>query len=80
MNLRKWGVAGAAILLAAMAGASVTFRPDRAIRIATGVVAHDVCSKTFVSGFDPQAVFSETVERDGLRRLRKVLRWQIDRT
>ena len=80
MNLWKWSVATIAILLAAMAGASVYFRPDRAIRVATAVVAHNVCSKTFVSGLDPQTTFSETVERDGLRRLRMVLRWQIDRT
>jgi CubicO group peptidase (beta-lactamase class C family) len=80
MNLRKWVVVAAAICIAALAGASVHFRPDRAIRVATGVVAHNVFSKTFVSGLDPQAVFSETVERDGLRRLRRVLRWQIDRT
>ena len=62
-------------LLAALAGASVYFRPDRAIRVATGVVAHNVCSKTFVSGLDPQAVFAEITERDGIRRLRRVLRF-----
>ena len=80
MNLRKWSVATVAILLAAIAGASVYFRPDRAIRVATGVVAHNVCSKTFVSGLDPQAVFSETIERDGIRRLRRVLRLKVDRS
>jgi len=80
MNLRKWSVATVAIVLAAMAGVSAYVRPDRAIRVATGVVAHNVCSKTFVSGLDPQAVFSETIERDGIRRLRRVLRLQVDRT
>ena len=54
-------------------------RPDRAIRVATGVVAHNVCSKIFVSGLDPQTVFAETAERDGIRRLRRVLRFQFDR-
>ena len=29
---------------------AVYFRPDRAIRVATGFVAHNICSKTFVSG------------------------------
>ena len=80
MNLRKWSVATVAILLAAIAGASVYFRPDRAIRVATGVVAHNVCSKTFVSGLDPQTVFAETVERDGIRRLRHVMRLRVDRS
>jgi CubicO group peptidase (beta-lactamase class C family) len=80
MNVRKWIVIAVAILLAALAGAGIRFRPDRAIRVATAVVAHNVCSKVFVSGLDPQTTLAETVERDGLRRLRMVLRWQIDRT
>ena len=51
------------------------FRPDRAIRVATGVVAHDVCSKTFVSGLDPQTVFAETTDRAGIR---GCLRWVLN--
>jgi len=74
---RSWTAVG--LLLTALAAAGIAFRPDRAIRVATGVVAHNVCSKTFVSGLDPQTVFSETIERDGLRRLRRILRFQIDR-
>src|SRR5258708_25326234 len=61
------------------AGACVVLRPDRAIRVATGVVAHNVCSKAFVSGLDPQTVFSETIEHHGLRRLRRLLKFQLDR-
>lgn len=78
MGWRSWTAVG--LLLAMSGGACVVLRPDRALRVATGVVAHNVCSKTFVSGLDPQTVFSETVERDGLRRLRRMLRFQIDRT
>jgi CubicO group peptidase (beta-lactamase class C family) len=55
------------------------FHPERAIGVATGYVAHNVCSKTFVSGFDPQTVFAETVEREGIRRLRPLLRLDLDR-
>ena len=77
MGWRSWIAIG--LLLTVSVGACVIFRPDRALRVATGVVAHNVCSKTFVSGLDPQTVFSETVERDGLRRLRRMLRFQIDR-
>ena len=77
MGWRSWIAVG--LLLTASVGACVIFRPDRALRVATGVVAHNVCSKAFVSGLDPQTVFSETVERDGLRRLRRMLRFQIDR-
>jgi CubicO group peptidase (beta-lactamase class C family) len=74
----KW--IAVALLLTVLAGTCVTYRPDRAIRVATGVVAHNVCSKSFVSGLDPQTVFSEAIERDGLRRLRSLLGFQIDRT
>lgn len=56
------------------------FRADRAIRIATGFVAHNVCSKTFVSGLDPQTAFTEISDRGGTRRLRHVLRFHVDRT
>ncbi|THD71046.1 MAG: class C beta-lactamase-related serine hydrolase [Bradyrhizobium sp.] len=67
------------LVVAALAAAGVVFRPDRAIRVATGVVAHNVCSKTFVSGLDPQTVFTETTDREGLRRLRRGLRYSVDR-
>ena len=78
MGLRKWIVGG--LVLTVLGGAGIIFRPDRAIRVATGVVAHNVCSKTFVSGLDPQTVYTETTERAGIRRLRPLLRWQVDRT
>ncbi|SHL28330.1 serine hydrolase domain-containing protein [Bradyrhizobium lablabi] len=77
MRWLKWVAVG--LVLTATAAAGVITRPDRAIRVATGVVAHNVCSKTFVSGLDPQTVFAETIGRDGLRRLRLVLRMQVDR-
>ena len=74
-------VAGGLILanLIALAALGVAFRPDRAIRVATGFVAHTVCSKTFVSGLDPQTVFAETVDRQGINRLRWGLRYRLDR-
>ena len=78
MGWRRWVVV--AVVLAVPLAAGIVFRPDRAIRVATGVVAHNVCSKTFVSGLGPQTVFTETIARDGLRRLRLVLRFHVDRT
>src|SRR4051794_17541527 len=75
-------VAGGLILaiLIALLALGIAFRPDRAIRVATGFVAHMLCSKTFVSGLDPQTVFSETVDRQGIRRLRWGLNYRLDRT
>lgn len=55
------------------------YRPDRAIRVATGYVAHNVCSKTFVSGLDPQTIYYEAIDREGIRSLRAVLGYQLDR-
>jgi hypothetical protein len=74
-------VAGGLILaiLIALAALGIAFRPDRAIRVATGFVAHTICSKTFVSGLDPQTVFTETLDRQGIRRLRWGLNYRLDR-
>jgi CubicO group peptidase (beta-lactamase class C family) len=73
------GLGGAAVLAAVAASAAI-LRPDRAIRVATGFVAHIVCAKSFVSGLDPQTVFAETTDRAGIRRLRWILGFQLDRT
>jgi CubicO group peptidase (beta-lactamase class C family) len=76
----KWILASAfALVLAALAGLGVHFRPDRTIRLATGSVAHMICTKAFVSGLEPQAVFAETMDRPGFRRLRHVMKFEVDR-
>jgi hypothetical protein len=74
------GVTAGVSVLAALVTSAVVFRPDRAIRVATGVVAHTVCAKSFVSGLDPKTVFSEITDRRGIRRLRWVLGFHLDRT
>jgi CubicO group peptidase (beta-lactamase class C family) len=73
------GIIAAVSVLAALAAAALIFRPDRAIRVATGFVAHNLCSKTFVSGLDPESVFAETSARAGIRRLRSGLTYHLDR-
>jgi CubicO group peptidase (beta-lactamase class C family) len=70
-------IAGAAVL--AVASPVLVLRPDRAIRVATGFAAHNLCSKAFVSGLDPEAVFAETTDRAGIRLLRWGLTYQLDR-
>jgi CubicO group peptidase (beta-lactamase class C family) len=67
-----------ALIFAGLVVLVATFRPDRAIRVATGVVAHNVCSKTFVSGFDPKTVFAETMDREGLRLLKPAMSYAAD--
>ena len=78
MRWVKWIVAG--LVLAALTASSLVLRPDRAIRVATGYVAHNICVKTFVSGLDPQTVFAEASDRGGIRLLRHGLGFQLDRT
>jgi CubicO group peptidase (beta-lactamase class C family) len=75
---RAW--TAVALVLAIPVASGLYFRPDRAIRVATGVVAHHMCVKTFVSGLDPPAMFAEMMDRPGIRRLRSLMRYQIDRS
>jgi len=67
------------LIVAGLGVAAIQYRPDQAIRVATNVVAHNVCDKAFVSGLDPQTAFAEITDRDGIRRLRWLLRYGIDR-
>jgi CubicO group peptidase (beta-lactamase class C family) len=73
-------IATGALIVAGAVVLSVVFRPDRAIRTGTAAVADMVCAKTFVSRLDPGSVFAETLERPGIRRLRAVLRYRLDRS
>lgn len=77
MLLRK--LVAVALILAVPIGLCVVYRPDRAIQTGTSAVADAVCVKTFVSGLDPQAVHAETLARPGLRDLRRVMRYPVDR-
>jgi CubicO group peptidase (beta-lactamase class C family) len=56
------------------------FRPDHTLRVVTGIVAHDMCSKTFTSGLDPQSIMAETMTRSGISRLKWLISYQVDRT
>lgn len=56
-----------------------TLRPDRALRTATGMAAHDLCSETFVAGLDPEQTFDESIApRPGIRTLAWALRRDVD--
>jgi hypothetical protein len=78
VNSRKL-IAGALTIVVPLTLA-IVYRPDRAIRVATGLVAHNVCAKSFVSGLDPDTVFAETIDRAGIRSLRWGLKYRLDRT
>ena len=59
MRMLRWLFGLFAVSL--LAGA-LYFRPDLALRVATGIIAHDVCAKTFVSGFEPQAARTPVID------------------
>lgn len=72
------------IVLLTLAGcaavAGFVFRPDKAVRVVTGMVSHTLCSETFVAGLDPDQTFSETFRAmPGVRRLVPLLRYGVDR-
>lgn len=58
---RRWRVLGAAIALGVLGGCA-WFRPDLAIRVATGVTAHEICSGSFVGGHTAKTVYDETLK------------------
>ena len=67
------------LIAAVLVVLAVIYRPDRAIRAATGSVADALCAKVFVSGLGPQTSFAEIMDRPGIRRLRFGLRYNVDR-
>ena len=51
----------ALVMLVAILAAAY-WRPDRAIEVASGLMAHNLCSATFISNLDPQATADEFVK------------------
>ena len=61
--------------------ACMIYRPDRALRTATGTAAHDLCSETFVSQLDPEQVFAESLApRPGFRWIAWAVNHHVDPT
>lgn len=70
------------LALTLMLGVSAcgVYRPDRALRVATGVAAHDLCSETFVSGLDPDLTFAESLKpRPGFGSVAWAMHYAVDR-
>jgi CubicO group peptidase (beta-lactamase class C family) len=51
-----------AVILSAAVTADIIFRPFMQARVGTGMVAHSICSLTFISGIDPDATNHDLVE------------------
>src|SRR5437773_900561 len=66
-------------LIAGGLAIGAAFRPDQAIRVATGLTSHTLCSAAFVSGLPPDEVYKEVIEpTPGLRQLDWALRYTVD--
>ncbi len=78
--MRRVALAVLLLVVAGLAIAAAVFRPDKAVRVATGLVSHTLCSETFVAGLDPDQTFAETVRTmPGIRRLVPWLHYRVDR-
>jgi CubicO group peptidase (beta-lactamase class C family) len=78
--MRRVALAVLLLVVAGMAIAVAVFRPGKAVRVATGLVSHTLCSETFVAGLDPDQTFAETVRTmPGIRRLVPWLHYRVDR-
>ena len=79
--MRKWAfLTGILLAVLAAAGGFWRIRPDLTLNTATGTLAHDLCSETFVAGLDPQQTYQESLAtRKGIWLLTPVIRWSVDR-
>jgi CubicO group peptidase (beta-lactamase class C family) len=56
------------------------FRPDRAMRVATGLISHTLCSETFIAGLDPDKVYAEHLKPiHGIRQISWAIHYKVDR-
>jgi CubicO group peptidase (beta-lactamase class C family) len=79
--MRKLALALVLLAVAGLVAAGLALRPGKAVRVATGLVSHTLCSETFVAGLDPDQTFAETVRTmPGVRRLVPWIHYRVDRT
>jgi CubicO group peptidase (beta-lactamase class C family) len=69
--------ASASIILAVVIG-SIYWRPERALEVASGLMAHNVCSATFISGLDAKATADELVKPMLPGPMEPLLRYHVD--
>ena len=57
-----------AVIIIAMIWTAAVYRPDKALHVAVGLAAHDLCESVFVTGRDPDVAFNEGIApRPGFR-------------
>ena len=64
----------------AAGAAAFEFRPDKALRVATGLTAETLCTDVFITGLDPQAVFAQAIRaRPGISTVARHITYRVDR-
>ena len=72
-------IIAAASTLAAGA-AAFEFRPDKALRVATGLTAETLCTDVFITGLDPASVFAQAIQaRPGVKAVARHISYHVDR-
>jgi CubicO group peptidase (beta-lactamase class C family) len=75
---RRNAIAGLMIL--GLLIAACIWRPDRAMRVAVGVTAHDLCHAVFITGRSPDVAFREMLApRPGYRLVAPLITYTLDR-
>jgi hypothetical protein len=60
--MKRVFLSASAVVALAVIAAAAYWRPDRAVQVASGLMAHNLCSATFISGLDPEATADELVK------------------
>jgi hypothetical protein len=77
--MRKGILPGLVLVAAAIIAAAFVFRPDKTIRVATGLAAKTLCSDVFISGLDPATVYAQAIEaRPGVGLLARNMHFHLD--
>ena len=75
---RRYAVA--VVLMLGMIIAACVYRPDKALRVAMGLAAHDLCSAVFITGRDPDAAYFEGIApRPGFRLVSRFVHYEVNR-
>ena len=76
--MRRIGSILGVVVLVLLLGAAAIRRPDRALRTAAGLTAHNLCDAVFTQGLDPDQTFRELV-RPMTGPAGGLLRYRVDR-
>lgn len=76
--MKRFFFSALALIGVATIAAAVYWRPDRAVQVASGLMAHNLCSATFISGLDAKATADELVKPMLPRFVGPLLRYHVD--